>query len=223
MVNLVSKAARLVFPERFKSNLKVEENVGIGPRRLLNIFEFDIVRRRSITYKNEITSNPVEDGSVITDNIVKLPIEITYEGLISEASISNSILNGLTRFIPVGSDFDRLSLAEAFKVLEDLRENATEVIIEVPYGRIYRGMYVEALEINDDATTSTTLSFSIQFKEIQKAFTLIETVNENKAGDNPKSKTAFGDQPTESSPVQAKELTLWEFTKRRVGDFNVFE
>jgi hypothetical protein len=223
MTSLVSSAAKLVFPERFKSSLKVEEGVDIGPRRLLNIFEFDIVRRRSIVYKNDITSNPVEDGSVITDNIVKLPIEISYEGLITEASISNSILNGITRFIPVGSDFDRLSLAEAFKVLVDLRENATEVIIEVPYGAIYRGMYVESLEINDDVSTSTTLSFNIQFKQIQKSFTLIEAANQNKAGDNPKSKTSFGDQPAESSNIQADELTLLEFTKRRVKDFNVFE
>ena len=222
MASLISSAAKIIFPERFKPSLKVESGSGIGPKKLINIFEFDIVKRRSITFKNELTSNPIEDGSVITDNVVKMPIEVSYEGKITESSISNSILNGITRFIPIGSDFERLSLSEAFKVLEDLRTDLTEVIIETPYGRIFRNMYVQSLTINDDQTSSTVLQFTITFREVQKAFTLIEQLNQNVV-EAAKAKTNFGDQAAKISKTKADKLSLWEFTKRRISDFNVFE
>jgi hypothetical protein len=222
MSSLVSKAAKIIFPERFKPSLKVETGSAIGPKKLINIFEFDIVRRRTITFKNELTSNPIEDGSVITDNVVKMPVEISYDGLISEASISNSILNNITRFLPIGSDFERLSLPEAFKVLEDLRNNLTEVIIETPYGGIFRNMYVQDLAINDDSTTSAALAFSITFKEVPKAFTIMDETTQNVV-EAAKGLTNFGDQATQAAKTDASKIGIVEFLKRRAADFNIFE
>jgi len=216
MADFITSAAKIVFPEKFKQSLQIEGGSPdqIGPRSLLNLFEFDIVKTREAVYENEITENPVEDGTKITDHIIKKPIEINFDGLITEASIGNSILSGITRSLPFGSTLERKSLTEAYKVLEGLRTNLTEIIIETPKGGFFRKMYVKSLRMLDDKDTSTTLKFNISFRQLSIAFSDIQTVKINRI-DSAKPISSKGEQAAQASETKTEEIDLLRFIGNR--------
>ena len=218
MADFITNAAKIVFPEKFKQSLQVEGGSPsiIGARPLLNLFEFDIVKTREVIYENEITENPVEDGSIITDHIIKKPIQMNFDGLITEASIGNSILSGITRTLPFGSTLERKSLTEAYKVLEDLRNKSTEIIIETPKGGIFRKMYIKSLRMLDDKETSTTLKFNISFQQLKITFSYIQTASRTiNRIDSAKPISSKGDQAAQASETKKEEIDLLRFIGNR--------
>jgi len=228
MADFITKVAKVIFPEKFKQAIKIESGSPdfIGARELINIFEFDIVKTREVLYENEITENPIEDGSKITDNIIKRPIQITFEGLISEASIGNSILSGLTRNLPIGSTFERKTLSEAYSILEGLRDNLTEVVLQIPKGGTYKRMYVKSLKINDDKDTNKSLKFNIVFQQVQFAYSFIDSVTINRIS-KAKPKSDKGTQASQESEKKVDEISLFRFVanrfENRVGNYTPIE
>jgi hypothetical protein len=224
MADFITNVAKIVFPEKFKQSFKVEEGDPnlIGAKNLINIFEFDIVKTREIVYENEITENPVEDGFVTSDHIIKRPIQISFDGLISEASVGNSILNGLTRALPFGSTLERKSLTEAFAKLEELRETRTAIVLEVPKGGIFNNMYVKSLKINDDSTTSKSLKFNITFQQLNISFSFIDTTTINRIN-KAKPISEKGAQ-VEQESIPKEEIGLFRFIQNRfenkVGNYS---
>ena len=218
MANFISDAAKVVFPNRFKQSLETNQfptdELGRqipGPPDRLQLLEIDIVKSRTINFKNDITENPVEDGSVISDNIIERPVEIIIDGLISQASLSNSILNNILSFEnPLKSNSDRIQ--DAYNVLDELRKERTATIIETPQGAVFRDMFIKDLSINDLPKTGEALSFNVTFRHINFVTSqLVIVSNTTISLDTAKATTNYGQQAGEVTPLS--ELTFSGFIK----------
>ena len=58
---------------------------GMNTKRMSKLGEvyFTVVEEEDYTYSNDITDRPVEDGSIITDNVRNKPIEIKITGILT--------------------------------------------------------------------------------------------------------------------------------------------
>jgi len=58
---------------------------GMNTKRMSRLGEvyFTVVEEEDYTYSNDITDRPVEDGSIITDNVRNKPIEIKITGILT--------------------------------------------------------------------------------------------------------------------------------------------
>lgn len=202
MGNFISDKAKVLFSS-FKQDFKIDrfpvddlgrQLPGIPVR--LQVLEIDIVKSRTITYENDITENPVEDGTVITDHIIERPVEIAIDGIISTASLSNSLLgNILSGENPLKSNKERIQ--DAFNALKQLRIQKLATIIETPYGEVFMKMFIKSLSISQVPQTGDALRFNVIFKQIKFVASQVVNVSKQVAVDTAKPTTNYGRQPAE--------------------------
>ena len=56
-------------------------------------FMLDITVNEAHTWAADVTSDPVEDGSTISDNIVDKPVEVSFTAIVSNAPVQPDIIN----------------------------------------------------------------------------------------------------------------------------------
>jgi len=115
--------------------------------------EIDVALSEDHRYRADITDNPVEDGTIFSDNVVLQPIVIEFEGRISDASQSILILR------EPGTSID------AFKSLVLLQKKRET--FEVKTGiAVYKNMMFEELTPHRAAGDGRSIRFSATLREI---------------------------------------------------------
>ena len=152
--------------------------------------EIDAVVNSSVSMSNNITSNPVEFGFSVTDNVVINPVTIRLTAVVSEYDPN---LNLLTN--PVGT-IEAETKAVANKVESFFSGNSSSTsenrasrfldnLIELKnlvggttfdlyiYPKTYRNLVVESLSYSDSASLGQSIKFTLVVREIQIAKTSI--------------------------------------------------
>ena len=139
---------------------------------------FDIEVTPSITHKmiSTVTSNPIEDGSVIADHVSLENRQLTIEGFISEVPLSTvqsettALATGISsQFLPgalagsVVAAFGQSSnrILDAFLILEELYNNKLPFSIQTGL-KLYENMIVTDLTIPRNVETSLRFTMNMQ-------------------------------------------------------------
>lgn len=101
----------------------------------------------------QITNEPVEQGSNISDHIVNDPEEITIEGFITNTPVTGGFGN---------------NTQAAFDTLFQLRE-ARQLITVVTAYRVYSDMAIRRIAIPRDRFTGQSLRFTVDLVKVIKA------------------------------------------------------
>ncbi len=120
-------------------------------------YEIDVTTSETHEFDSEITADPVEKGSDITDNQRLLPDSVTLTGVVSDTPIgdlANRRVDG-----EVNSQF-------ALDFLLEVREARQPVTIETSL-RTYTNMLMKNLSVPKDAETGDALVFTATFREVR--------------------------------------------------------
>lgn len=155
----------------------MSEQVGIlfrdgkaTPRLESGLFaiEFDANLSEGHSWKNDITSNPVERGVDITDHIRLLPDDITLVGFVTNTPFLEGEGN---REINNNSE-DRV--ASIIGRLKSMRDERQPLVLYTKY-IVYKDMAIVSVDFTRDASNTNAVIFTIQFKNI--AFANTQTVD----------------------------------------------
>ena len=127
----------------------------------------------SETHKDEalITEHPVEEGSTMSDHIVKLPESVTLVGMVSNTPIV--YLASLTAKSPVTTDTTKPSdrVQAAYEKLLELQSKGLVVTV-VTTLRTYKNMGLKVLSAVRDAENGNVLNCTIELKQVPVVTTL---------------------------------------------------
>lgn len=199
-MSFFSDAAAIIFKTPFKQK--------VGK------LEIDILDSRGISEKSTLSSNPIEDGSFITDNIRKEPTEISISARISSFSLNNSVIKQVSSLIK-GKIPNRLKDAhdELYRLYD-----AQEPITLVTKFKSYENMVMTSLDFGSDAGDGEVLRFSVSFKEVQIAESqLVSVANSKIKNETAKKQSNFGRQvggaATPAPAVSTGNITFGQFVK----------
>lgn len=121
----------------------------------------------------EITSHPVEDGSIMTDHIRKLPVQLEIRGLITNTPIeylasvnAKPPIFASDGFVTSTPSSNRVD--DGYALMQLMMKNG--VVMTVVTGlRNYSNMAIESLAVSREAATGNALDCIINMREVQKA------------------------------------------------------
>lgn len=115
--------------------------------------ELDASLNEDHRFQALITRNPVEDGSVYSDNVVTLPFELNMTARVSDASMVPLIPSENGKAI------------DAYEALVELQSN--KELIEVVTGiRTYANMFVEEIRVPRESADGNSLRFELKLSEL---------------------------------------------------------
>jgi len=153
-----------------KKSVKIVINGESGVYKL-NGQVFDCVVSSDTVRSNTITTNPVEFGTVVTDNIIPQPITINLKGVISAYK---GYLNGLIQTnIPSlsgenNAEFWNKGLLELFQ----LKYGGTISLFVYP--NKIDNLVIKQYKTTDTAVNGEGIAFDISLQEVQVAVTSLE-------------------------------------------------
>lgn len=119
----------------------------------------DVSPSQNHVFPSKITENPVEDGTIFSDHVILLPIQVDIEGRVSDASLT--IANAIS-----GAFTGKLSAAEAFNELVKLQLDK-EPFVVVTGLKVYQNMMLENLSVPRSSTDGKSVHFNATLKEVQ--------------------------------------------------------
>jgi len=132
--------------------------------------EFNTIDSETHDWKRDVTTNPVENGSPISDHIIDQPDTLTITGMISNAPILGLVneVSGLIDGSVSGQDY----VAQAIDILDSLRKSKQLVTIYTRY-KTYTNMVLQSVNIprtpdNGDAVVFTIQAINIRIVTSQK-------------------------------------------------------
>lgn len=132
--------------------------------------EFNTIDSETHDWKRDVTTNPVENGSPISDHIIDQPDTLTITGMISNAPILGLVneVSGLIDGSLSGQDY----VAQAIDMLDALRKSKQLVTIYTRY-KTYTNMVLQSVNIprtpdNGDAVVFTIQAINIRIVTSQK-------------------------------------------------------
>ena len=170
------------------------------------------------SFKADITSNPVEDGSEISDHIFLKPERVTINAMVSDTPIV--FLSGVRRLLDGGARPSQ----SAFDALQFLFENRQPFSV-ITGIKQYDDMVFESLEITRNAANAGTLTFTaalVRVFLVRSATTDLpfeEIRNEPDStanSDRMQSKQDIGDQSTRTA-TEPEESIFLQFTQSLAG------
>lgn len=180
------------------------DSFGLPVALLTNVggVEIDAAISENHRYNSLVTANPIEDGSVISDHIVNLPITLDMEGRLTDtpfgflpALAAGAATGILTTGLPAGVTALTATVAAAllsetrpglsktkFKLLVALQ--TTRETIDIVTGlQTYSNMAIESLSAPRAAGDGKSIRFNATFKEILVAGDNSESNRERVVGD----------------------------------------
>jgi len=123
--------------------------------------ELDIIVSESTNTSSTITSNPVENGSDVNDNIIINPMTFSISGIISDTKVAPfGGLNTIDKFTK-----DSTPSKEAWEELLELQAKRVPFTL-VTNLKAYDNVVIENLSTTQDKDTSNSLNFKANLKEI---------------------------------------------------------
>jgi hypothetical protein len=149
---------------------------------------FDVLLSEQPTYTNEVTTFPIEDGSLISDGVTRQPLRLALAGLVTNSPLWQGF--GLTSFY---DSFRSSSLGQATvragtrcddalqallkmcgrvsPVSPGVRQSRQPVAVPVTVVtglQVYQDMVVTSLVFDRDASTGDALPFVLNLVEVTK-------------------------------------------------------
>ena len=137
-------------------------------------YEIDVATDENHDFSSDITSEPVESGSNITDNIRIIPSTVSLTGIVSDTPIGT---------LAKRRNPDESNSETALDFLLAIRDSREPVTIETDL-RTYSNMAMQKLSVPKSATTGDALNFTATFKEVRIIDTQRVVINVK----NPRSK-----------------------------------
>lgn len=165
----------------------------------------------------EITAHPIEDGSITTDHIRKLPVTLEINGLVTRTPITYlaSLLAkpstfASAGFIPSLPGSDRVD--DAYALMQKMMDDGVTMIV-ITSLRNYSNMAIETLAVTRDSTTGQALNCTIILKEVKKAKALsIELpIPENPANNTSTNEGTVPNQASTAAQSSSSESLLSSF------------
>lgn len=162
--------------------------------------ELDAALDEEHEWSAEVTMNPVEVGSPVTDHIIEQSDKLKIKGFVTDAPLTASgSVNGAINSSQVGN-----RTQGTFDLLNRLIKLREPMTVYTQY-RIYDNMVLTALNIPRAASTGEAIEFSAEFVNIRKVATQtvdvpkgISSKNEAKAG-GAKGSTSKKSQPSKDA------------------------
>jgi len=180
-----------------------------GPNASTKVFggiaslDFDATLDELHEWKNEVTQNPVETGSPITDHIIEKPDKLRLQGV-----ITNSPLRGEFAGQYFGGDTQSPRIQTAFDAIRELHKSRDVVVVYTKHA-IYTDMAIESVSIPRNAQIGEEVQFTMDLVNIRLVSTQmvtlppgISTKKEAKAGGSA-GKTAKKAEPQKSAGQKA--------------------
>jgi len=137
--------------------------------------DLDVTMDEVHEWQNDVTTNPVETGSPITDHIQSMPDKITITGMISDSGISDAVIK---EFSNVDSSEFLTRVQTAFDLLYKLKDERKLVTVYTKY-KVYTDMAVSSLSIPRNSTIGDSINFTAEFMKVRLVNT--QTVDMPKA------------------------------------------
>lgn len=136
---------------------------GIG-FKTIGLLQVDVFTREIITYKSDVTENPIETGAVITDHVVNRPTGLRVNGTVRNAN-----------------------RALAYNLLVNLHETRQPVFVATGL-QTFQNMAITELTFPRDPNTANSLEFTCDFRQLR--FVSGATAQAGEAGTTPATPSA---------------------------------
>lgn len=160
------------------------EAILVRPKRAIGPFEAQVTLREVHTDELEITDQPVEEGSLVTDHAFKRPSEVVIECAWSNSPQRLGLLSGLAgavtgtvqgvNAIVTGNSLDQVR--DVYQKLLDLQ--ATRERFDVFTGkRVYKDMLIKSLRTDTDKESANILRVTVHLRQIIIATVQLVTIS----------------------------------------------
>ncbi len=168
---------------------------------------FDVTLSERPSFTSQLTTNPIEAGSLINDHVIDNPDTLFLEGIISDSKVK--ILSGVQDIIERGFGSTARS-KNAFDFIKQLKENHTVVTV-VSGLTCYNNMVITSFTPLRNPTTGKALRFSMQLQKLIVAISHIfelrpsDLLNVHESSsDQIQSTTDSGKQPTKTPTAKVQ-------------------
>ncbi len=119
------------------------------------------------SFTAEVTKNPVEGGAKISDHIQLKPVELSLEGVISDAPLGYAVIGNIQNLVrQVSNIFSGSSRSlDAFNELLALRNNRMPFTVVTSLKR-YKNMVMTELSVPRTAQTGNAIHFRCKMEEV---------------------------------------------------------
>jgi hypothetical protein len=125
--------------------------------------EFDTLDQETHEWNRDVTMNPVENGSPISDHIIRQPKKITVAGMISNSPITG-VLTQLSNVIATGFDGeDRVNTA--IKLLDSLYLS-NELVTIYTKNYTYENMLIQSINIPRRVEDGDAVNFTVDALQV---------------------------------------------------------
>jgi len=142
-------------------------------------FSFDTVIRESHTSELEVTDNPIETGSIVSDHAFMKPKRLEIEAAVGDVWLYGQDEVGNPVEDPFASNISRSAIA--FNLLQDLQAAAEPFSVQTGL-KLYTNMVVASLTADQDAETASILIFRASLREVLRVNTRAITYPPRKPG-----------------------------------------
>lgn len=126
--------------------------------------EFDATMSEVHSWTNDITTNPVENGSTVADHILNNPDEITLTGFITNTPITGELIDQYkkvaTQIIDGKKREDRVDAA--IGMLKELMDKKLIVTVFTKY-LVYPNMAIRSINFPRNASSGDSIEVTINF------------------------------------------------------------
>lgn len=136
---------------------------------------FDAIPSENNENENIGSTNPIEDGSFVSDHIRTNPEKATFTAIISQASLQNFLgLNGgAGRGTVLANSSDPIT--DAYNYIHDTIFRAKAIFDFVSGLKVYQNFFMSEFRVNRDASTGMALSCTFTIQEL--VFVSTQVVN----------------------------------------------
>jgi len=167
-------------------------------------FELDATLNERHERSAQITEDPIESGSLMSDHVIRDQRRVTIEGLVTD----QPVIPFDSERSADGRDFP--TKYDAFEQLDELWKNAEPFDIVTAYGE-YENMVIERLEMPRQQE-SDALQFTIEAKQIRFVEPETAEIDEDRFDeedvDSLQAESNFSDQVTEEPGDQTQKTLL---------------
>lgn len=160
-------------------------------------FEVDAVLSETHTFSRQVTDNQVENGSPVADHIIKNPITLEIQAIVTDAPIKGliqGVSDAFNNFL-AGSKYTN----DCFGALIALYEYQGFLTVYTQY-KTYEKMVIENITIPRDPKDGEALVFNLSMKQVRVVSTATATLPKG-IGAKPDGKSnAIGDAKNRATP-----------------------
>ncbi len=152
------------------------ERIIIRTERDIDGVKIDGILTENTDVKVRVTTNPIESGADIIDHVIKVPVNLTLEGVITDtplgaaafANIGNAIggaIDSLTGLVGSSESQGLSRSQQGYKMLVDLLKKRELISIKTKLSE-YDNLVFQSIIVNQDKNTSRAVFFTATFIEV---------------------------------------------------------